>query len=93
MHKADAREGNLADHVLLDMSLLRRTVIGRRPRHEVVSTFCCFERVCPEAEAFTIGIRQDWLVILELSELSGIESSMESKILKKITNPTKTKTG
>ena len=93
MHKADAREGNLADHVLLDMSLLRRTVIGRRPRHEVVSMFCCFERVYPEAEAFTIGIRQDWLVILELSELSGIESSMESKILKNITNPTKTKTG
>ena len=80
VHVADACEANLADHLLLDVSLLRRSMIGRCPRHEVMSAFCYFERVYPEAETFAIGIWH-WLVILELSELSGIESNMESKMV------------
>ena len=80
VHVADAGKADLADHVLLDVNLFRSSILGRGPRHEVVRTFRRLEWVCPQAESFAIWIRQDWLIFLERSELSGIQSNVESKI-------------
>ena len=79
VHVADTCKTDLADHVLLDADFFRSSILGLSPRHEVVCTFRSFEWICPQAKSFAARVRQDWLICLELRELSGIQSNIESK--------------
>ena len=81
VHVADTCKTDLADHVLLHVDFFRSSVLGWSPRHELACTFCSFEWACPQAKSFAVWVRQDWLICLELSELSGIQSNIDSKVV------------
>ena len=76
---ADACESHLANHEFFDVGFFRRSVLGWSPGHEVVSTIRSFEWVCPQAKSLAVWVRQDWMIGLELNELSRIQSSINSK--------------
>ena len=62
-------ENDSAKHVLLDGLARRWLSVWCRPRHEVVSTFKCFQRIGAQPEAKAIWIWKDRSTISEHGEL------------------------
>ena len=54
-------------------------VRGWSPGHKVACSFCCFAWACPQAKSFTVWVKQDWLIGLELCKLSRIQGNIYSK--------------
>ena len=71
------------------MDNFRAIVGGWSPGHKVVSTFGRFEWIRSQAEFFGVWVRQDWFVVLELSERNWIQSNNDCKERVEISSDTK----
>ena len=79
VHVPDACDAHFADHEFLDVDHSRNSVRGWSPGQKVACSFCCFEWACPQAKFFTVWVKQDWLIGLELRKLSRIQGNIDSK--------------
>ena len=72
-------ENDSAKHVLLDGLARRWLSVWCRPRHEVVSTFKCFQRIGAQPEAKAIWIWKDRSTISEHGKLDRREGNEQTK--------------